>query len=66
VAASAAASATTQGITQTQSVGAVTGNNNTISFATQTASNTATTTTTIQTAVAWGTNSTAVNIPSIV
>ena len=68
VAASAAASATTQGITQTQSVGAVTGNNNTVNFGRvlvpdeadgfvtgQTASNTATTTT-INTAIAWGTN----------
>jgi hypothetical protein len=55
------AAATSQGITQTQSVGAVTGNNNTINFATQTAHNNATTTTTINTAIAWGTNSTAGN-----
>jgi len=55
------AAATSQSIKQTQSVGAVTGNNNTINFATQTATQTATTTTTINTAIAWGTNNTVGN-----
>jgi hypothetical protein len=56
-ASSAVASSTTQSITQIQSVGNISGNNNVINFANQTASNTATTK--INTAIAWGANSTA-------
>ena len=56
--ASAASTAATQSITQTQSA-VITGNNNNVTFASQTATNVVRTT--INTAVAWGTNSTAQN-----
>ena len=56
--ASAASTAATQSITQTQSA-VITGNNNTVTFDSQTANNEVHTT--INTAVAWGTNATAAN-----
>ena len=56
--ASAASTAATQTITQTQSA-VITGNYNNVTFASQTANNEVHTT--INTAVAWGTNSTAAN-----
>jgi hypothetical protein len=56
--ASAASTAATQSITQTQSA-VITGNYNNVTFASQTANNEVHTT--INTAVAWGTNATAAN-----
>ena len=56
--ASAASTAATQSITQIQSA-VINGNNNNVTFAEQTATNVVHTT--INTAVAWGTNSTAAN-----